>query len=115
MVDKMVENNAVGRAKILILIIKKVMEVENAWLISRPTKAEIKEVIRNFPSRKSSQKSPGVDGVTYEMLKEIWPFIKQGCIATMATFWGDNKISKKMAYSIIKLIPKGFLLTILGN
>lgn len=86
-------------------------KAENAWLVSKPTEAKIEEVIQNFPTGKSL----GINGVTYEMLQETWPFIKQGCFAMVATFWGDGKISKKMASSIIKLIPKGLLLTIMGN
>lgn len=52
------------------------------------------------------EKSPGLDGVTVEMIQKGWEYMKNGCCEMVRGFWGDGKMTSRVAAGVIKLIPK---------
>ncbi|KAL3701937.1 hypothetical protein R1sor_019959 [Riccia sorocarpa] len=80
----------------------KVSEEQNNVLIRIPTVDEIHWTVR----RLKNEKAPGADGMTAEMVKEIWDNSKQDVIDFVLTFWNTDTMSWKQLSGIIKLIPK---------
>lgn len=61
------------RAEVLSLVCNKVTNAQNSALIRDPSEEEI---VQNFPK----EKSPGLDGVTAEVLQNCWDWMKMdGC------------------------------------
>ncbi|KAL3686059.1 hypothetical protein R1sor_004081 [Riccia sorocarpa] len=52
------------------------------------------------------EKSPGLDGLTIEVLLECWPFVRQDCISMINHFWDTGELIKGQRTAVIKLVPK---------
>ncbi|KAL3681901.1 hypothetical protein R1sor_024857 [Riccia sorocarpa] len=63
------------RDEVLETIDRTVSQEDNGFLTKEPDKKEIQETIDSM----ASGKSPGEDGVTIEVLKEVWEFVEEAC------------------------------------
>ncbi|KAL3697792.1 hypothetical protein R1sor_011868 [Riccia sorocarpa] len=68
----------------------------------KPDEEEINRIVDLLPP----EKAPGLDGITVELVRECWPFIKQDCLEMIEAFWRDGKLTGKMKKGAINLIPK---------
>ncbi|KAL3693334.1 hypothetical protein R1sor_006985 [Riccia sorocarpa] len=57
------------------LLKKKLDSVQNRSLEAVPGMEEIERIVNLLPS----EKSPGLDGVTSEVIRDLWPWIKEDC------------------------------------
>lgn len=101
--DEVVEHNIEERKMALKLITTKVTEEENEVLVATPTHEEVNKVVRNMPTRKS----PGLDGMTFEVLKKCWPFVGQVCREMIVKCWEGGEMTTKALMGVIKLVSKG--------
>ncbi|KAL3682038.1 hypothetical protein R1sor_000060 [Riccia sorocarpa] len=90
------------RRETLQKIDRKVTDQQNSKLIQTPSKEEIGRTVKSF----KSEKSPGADGMTTEVLRELWSDSKHDVIEFVNFFWGTDQLSWKQQAGIIKLIPK---------
>ncbi|KAL3677633.1 hypothetical protein R1sor_027581 [Riccia sorocarpa] len=81
---------------------KKVTAQQNEKLIATPTEEEIGKTVLCL----KNEKSPGVDGMTAEVVKEIWSESPQDVIDFILTFWRLDTLTWKQLTGVIKLIPK---------
>lgn len=109
--DPQVVGNQVERVAVLSLITKKVSQLENDRLIRCPNHLEIKKVVFSF----HNEKSPGLDGITTEVLHKCWPFIQRACYEMVEVFWLDRIMPLSSLAGVIKLIPKDGDLSWLTN
>jgi exonuclease III len=63
---------------------------------------ELQYVIKNLPNNKS----PGLDGLTNELYKCIFPVIKNEYLAVQNLYHETEKIGKEMKRGVTRLIPK---------
>jgi hypothetical protein len=101
--DNVVKENQTGRDKALELVTTRLTTENNADLMAEPTDEEIERVIRDM----KKEKSPGIDGVTAEMMLGCWEFLGSDCCAVIHKFWQTKRLLKQLLAAIIKLIPKG--------
>ncbi|KAL3684212.1 hypothetical protein R1sor_002234 [Riccia sorocarpa] len=85
------------------LIKKKVSPVQSLLLEKIPDKEEIEKIIDLLPGPK---KSPRLDGVTSDAIKELWPWIRKDCRDMIVAFWLDGRLTVNTKKGVIKLIPK---------
>lgn len=87
----------------LALITEHLSEADNMLLEFLPEDEEIEKVVFSFPL----EKSPGLDGVTIEiMIRKGWEYMNQSCAMMVRAFWGDGLMTSRAAARVIKLIPK---------
>ncbi|KAL3696995.1 hypothetical protein R1sor_011071 [Riccia sorocarpa] len=67
-----------------------------------PDMAEVDHIVKILPS----EKAPGLDGVTAEVIREYWELIRSDCLELMLAFWQDGRLTSNMKKGAIKLIPK---------
>ncbi|KAL3682750.1 hypothetical protein R1sor_000772 [Riccia sorocarpa] len=75
---------------------------QNERLVERPEEEEIGNVIRDL----KNEKSPGIDGMTAEVLKVLWKEARQDVIDFVQSFWETEKLTWKQQTGVIKLTPK---------
>ncbi|KAL3680315.1 hypothetical protein R1sor_023271 [Riccia sorocarpa] len=91
-----------ARSETLSKLTKKVSPSQNRKLVAWPGEEEIGRTVREF----KTEKSPGADGMTAEVLQELWSHSKEDVLDFMQYFWGAEQLSWKQQSGIIKLIPK---------
>ncbi|KAL2651270.1 hypothetical protein R1flu_019398 [Riccia fluitans] len=67
----------------LTLLDRLVSEEDNKRLAEVPGAEELKELVRDLPS----DKSPGEDGLSAEVLRELWDEISPGCLQFIQEVW----------------------------
>ncbi|KAL3691392.1 hypothetical protein R1sor_005043 [Riccia sorocarpa] len=75
--------SAEEEAATLVTLDKKLEEQDNDKLRTEPDMEEIRTIVKNL----TSDKSPGIDGVTAEVIRECWEWIEEGCLALIQHFW----------------------------
>ncbi|KAL3680548.1 hypothetical protein R1sor_023504 [Riccia sorocarpa] len=91
------------RREMLQLIDKRLTHQQNRAFRELPSTELIEEVIRSLPT----EKAPGLDGVTAEVLVECWEFLHADCYAMVQSVWIKGRLLTKDNKGVIKLIPKG--------
>lgn len=109
--DEQVQMAAESRNSTLELVTDSVTEDENTILLSMPSLEEVEEIVKNLPANKS----PGLDGVTAELLQHGWEYMGDGYLSLIQAFWRDGIMSEKSTTGVIKLIPKSNQRTELTN
>ncbi|KAL3688200.1 hypothetical protein R1sor_014509 [Riccia sorocarpa] len=99
------------RRKTLRLLSRGISLDDNHVLEAIPSETEIEDLVQSLPKGKS----PGVDGVTVEMLILCWPFVGTTCKAIIWAYWGDCSLGNIESVSIIKLLPKNVQKKFLKN
>ncbi|CAM6086928.1 unnamed protein product [Calypogeia fissa] len=80
--DYTVDNNTVARREVLDLVSRFLTDEENARLIRVPDKDEIQTIVDNLPK----DKSPGLDGVTVELLRACWGIVGDLLVQVVTSF-----------------------------
>ncbi|KAL3683906.1 hypothetical protein R1sor_001928 [Riccia sorocarpa] len=75
---------------------------EQVFLIESPTAKEFLDVLHSAPKGHA----PGIDGFTYEALRDLWEETGDDFTAMMGTCWLEGSFPASMLEGIIKLIPK---------
>ncbi|KAL3690657.1 hypothetical protein R1sor_004308 [Riccia sorocarpa] len=76
------------RDEVLEMIDRTVSQEDNGLLTKEPDKKEIQETIDSM----ASGKSRGEDGVTIEVLKEVWEFVEERCEKFIKAIWRSKRI-----------------------
>jgi hypothetical protein len=63
---------------------------------------ELGEIVGMLPNKKS----PGADGLTSEVFKTCWHFIKQDLLQMVLAFWASGELVYTLKEGVIKLLPK---------
>ncbi|GKV16331.1 hypothetical protein SLEP1_g26989 [Rubroshorea leprosula] len=100
-----------NRPSIGTIPVKKISEEDNKMLVSTFTEEEIKEAVWSC----DGNKSPGPDGFNFNLIKKVWPIIKEDICASIAEFYESGKMVKEGNASFIALIPKKENSTELGD
>ncbi|KAL3696443.1 hypothetical protein R1sor_010519 [Riccia sorocarpa] len=66
------------------------------------TPQEVVEVVDNL----AHGKSPGLDGITAEVLRSCWPLVRRDCIDMVQEFWLSGALTEKTRTTVLKLLPK---------
>lgn len=64
------------------LITKKFFAMDNRALKVLPNKEEVGKIVLGFPKGKS----PGGDGITYNILQECWSYVGDYCMRMVMAF-----------------------------
>ncbi|KAL3676110.1 hypothetical protein R1sor_026058 [Riccia sorocarpa] len=91
------------RANALNCIHAKVTVAQDRAISIKPTPAEVDTIAHLM----KKEKSPGLDGVTIEVLLASWNFVRGDCLEMIEHFWEEGKLIKGTRTAVIKLnIPK---------
>ncbi|KAL3693786.1 hypothetical protein R1sor_007437 [Riccia sorocarpa] len=90
------------RQEVLQLIDRRISVEDSLQVDSIPTMEEIDLTVKSL----KRGKSPGLDGVTSDMIQECWEFIKQDCYEMIWAFWDKKALLQKDSQGCIKLIAK---------
>ncbi|KAL3696469.1 hypothetical protein R1sor_010545 [Riccia sorocarpa] len=90
------------RSESLALIDKRVTQEENRMMEVEPDLLEVEETIEGM----QKEKAPGLDGVTVEVVSNLWDEIKDDCMMMMRFVWSRKSISERDSKGVIKLLPK---------
>ncbi|KAL3689560.1 hypothetical protein R1sor_015869 [Riccia sorocarpa] len=93
------------------LIPNKLATEESCKISAVPDKPEIEKVIFGM----KTNKAPGLDGLTIEVLQICWDFVGDSCVKLIHTIWAKKKVLPADCMEVIKLIPKGGDRKLLGN
>ncbi|KAL3692767.1 hypothetical protein R1sor_006418 [Riccia sorocarpa] len=99
------------RSQVLQRVDKKVDEEASLKLIQTPLSEEIDRRVREL----AKEKSPGLDGITAEMLWENWSLVQADLKEVIWAFWQDNRLSHPSKKGVIKLIAKSHEISKLTN
>ncbi|KAL3678136.1 hypothetical protein R1sor_021092 [Riccia sorocarpa] len=100
--DDRVERNIAARDNLLAYVNTTVSPQQNDELIGEPSMEELEEVVKRLPS----EKAPGLDGATAEILVRCWAFMKDDCLAMLVSYWQDGVLAMCDSRGVIKLLPK---------
>lgn len=109
--DPKVVGRTQERKEVLRLITTKISHADNLVMIEPPTDREIERIVQDL----KKEKSPGIDGVTAEMLQKFWPCMRTACFELVRAFWHDVVLTTRVLAGIIKLIPKNQQIIFLLN
>ncbi|KAL3693100.1 hypothetical protein R1sor_006751 [Riccia sorocarpa] len=85
---------------------------EESSAVSRlPDMEEVKGVVFSM----KTNKAPGGDGLTIEVVKLCWSFIADDCLRMVHTVWAKRRLLKSDLQAVIRLIHKGGDRKLLGN
>ncbi|KAL3678874.1 hypothetical protein R1sor_021830 [Riccia sorocarpa] len=101
--DQSVQDQTETREQVLQLVDNTVTEKENENLTDIPGLEEVERIM----SLMSPGKSPGLDGLTIEVLKITWEWMKYPCVRMLKEVWTNKRIGKTNKVAVIKLLPKG--------
>ncbi|KAL3684087.1 hypothetical protein R1sor_002109 [Riccia sorocarpa] len=87
--DDRVERNIAARDNLLAYVNTTVSPQQNDELIGEPSMEELEEVVKRLPS----EKAPGLDGATAEILVRCWAFMKDDCLAMLVNYWQDGVLA----------------------
>ncbi|KAL3697473.1 hypothetical protein R1sor_011549 [Riccia sorocarpa] len=105
------EERELACQEVLHLLTPKVSPGDSDKILVVPDKEEIEKVV--FAMK--SNKAPGLDGLTIEILQVCWPFVGDDCIRMIHTIWAKKRILKSDCQAVIKLIPKPGDMKLLSN
>ncbi|KAL3686523.1 hypothetical protein R1sor_009097 [Riccia sorocarpa] len=88
--------------RVLSRITCQVGEEENLHLEGKPSDQEVEECVKNL----AKDKAPGLDGVSADVLRELWAEAKPLCIEVLSAFWQDEQLTGAEEKGVVKLIPK---------
>lgn len=74
------------RNEALRLMTRKISYEDNLAMVEPPTDLEIDQIVQAL----KKEKSPGIDGVTVEMLQKFWPCMKTACYELVRAFWREG-------------------------
>ncbi|KAL3675999.1 hypothetical protein R1sor_025947 [Riccia sorocarpa] len=80
-------------------------------MVEIPDRLEIERVVFDM----KTNKAPGQDGLTIEVLQACWGFVVDDCIKMIHAVWTKKRVLKADCQGIIKLLPKGGEKKRLGN
>lgn len=100
--EREVEGRIEERERALNLITKKISVEDNSMMIAESTKDEVEKLVMVL----SKEKSPGLDGVTAEILVKFWHVMKRACVEMIKDFWRNGRLTTRVFAEVIKLIPK---------
>jgi hypothetical protein len=72
------------------------------FLEEAPSILELGEIVGML----HNDKSPGSDGLTSEVFKTCWHFIKQDFLQMVLAFWETGELAYTIKEGVIKLLPK---------
>ncbi|KAL3677456.1 hypothetical protein R1sor_027404 [Riccia sorocarpa] len=90
------------RQAVLHGITKKVSLEANRKLEQMSTEEELEECVRNL----AGDKAPGLDGVSADVLRELWGEVKPLCLEMLQKVWEDEQLTAFAKKGVIKLILK---------
>ncbi|KAL3700453.1 hypothetical protein R1sor_018475 [Riccia sorocarpa] len=64
---------------------------QNQLLIVRPIEQEVDQLVEELPK----DKTPGLDGITNNMIQDCWSFIRNDCQEMMQSFWVIGELMQK--------------------
>lgn len=109
--DEDIQRNDEERQEILQLLPRKLSSVAAADMDRIPDLAEVESVVKGLPS----DKAPGLDGLTSEVLKACWSWVSVTCLELVQAFWKDGVLTISAVRGVLCLIPKGGDLDFLRN
>jgi hypothetical protein len=68
----------------------------------QPTKAELERIIKIL----ATNKAPGSDGLTIEVIRACWSFIGDDLLKLILHYWETEQLYPEMLQGIIRLLPK---------
>ncbi|KAL3689713.1 hypothetical protein R1sor_016022 [Riccia sorocarpa] len=87
------------RNEVLGLLDRSVTPDQNRELVEVPNRKEIELILHSMAEGKAS----GEDGITVEVLKEVWDIVGDACVKYVLEIWRN---SKQQTSAMIKLLPK---------
>ncbi|KAL2649884.1 hypothetical protein R1flu_018012 [Riccia fluitans] len=90
------------QGKALTLLKWLVFEEDNRLLMALPDEAEVSKAVSDLPSNKA----PDEDGLTAEVLREMWSEVGAGCLHFVQEVWRSKRLGKLNSGAIVKLILK---------
>ncbi|KAL3697404.1 hypothetical protein R1sor_011480 [Riccia sorocarpa] len=105
------EEKQEAREELVGLIQNKLEPHESEQLARIPEKPEIESVVFGM----ATNKAPGQDGLTIEILKLCWSFVGDDCVKLIQCIWAKKRILPSDCQTIIRLIHKGGDRKLLGN
>ncbi|KAL3690555.1 hypothetical protein R1sor_016864 [Riccia sorocarpa] len=90
------------RARVLSLITKQVKQEDNLRIETTPTVQELEDCVKHL----AKDKAPGLDGVSADVLRELWDEAKDLCLEMLETFWATEQLTTSAKKGVIKIIPK---------
>ncbi|CAM6102384.1 unnamed protein product [Calypogeia fissa] len=76
--------------------------VEQLFLTLPPSEQELKDVLDLL----LNDKAPNIDGLTAEVFRACWDFIRHGLVAMVLDFWHTSTLAHTIKEGVLKLIPK---------
>jgi hypothetical protein len=67
-----------------------------------PDEEELTKIVKSF----AHNKAPGSDGLTIEVVKECWPFLKVDILELVQHFWATGTLYPELLSGIFRIIPK---------
>lgn len=95
--DSQVQASSQEQQDVMALITKKLTERERSILDRIPDMEEIEETIKYF----KSGKSPRLDGLTVEVVRCCWVWIREECLEVIRAFWQDDILTTGAARGVI--------------
>ena len=83
-------------------LVPQISEEEKVMLCEPVTKQELKEALLTFPNNKS----PGLDGLSYEFYKYFWDDISDFLLDSLNEALMHGELSQSQRQNLIRLIPK---------
>ncbi|KAL3697755.1 hypothetical protein R1sor_011831 [Riccia sorocarpa] len=105
------EQVLLARNEVVGNITRRINAEEDEMLHATPTPQEVDGVVENLPLGKS----PGLDGITAEILHSCWSFVRSDCIEMVQEFWRRGALTEKTRTAVIKLLPKNSQTQLLKN
>jgi exonuclease III len=79
-----------------------VTDTQYQHLVRLPNATELLKVVNNL----ALNKSPGSDGLTTEVIRACWDFIKDDFLELVHHFWRTGQLYMELLQGIIRIIPK---------
>ncbi|KAL3686617.1 hypothetical protein R1sor_009191 [Riccia sorocarpa] len=94
---------AAAREAVVCLMTKRISTTVSRRLTEVPSWDEIEGVV----FRMKTNKAPGHDGLTVEMVRECWDMVGEDCVNMVKAVWVKKKILRTDSQGVIKLLAKG--------
>ncbi|KAL3698517.1 hypothetical protein R1sor_012593 [Riccia sorocarpa] len=96
------QNSCEEMREVLGLINKRVSQGNNAKLEVVPSDQELEECVQKL----AKDKAPGLDGISADVLREMWETAKPLCKLMLEAFWEDEELTGAEKKGVIKLLAK---------
>ncbi|KAL3682628.1 hypothetical protein R1sor_000650 [Riccia sorocarpa] len=90
------------RGEVLQLVTKRVAAEDNARMEAVPTDIELEDYVQNL----AKEKAPGLDGISADVLRELWSEAKTLCKQMIEMVWEDEQLTYSSKKGVIKLLAK---------